>query len=208
MLCSMLDSHPDIRCELELLHRQHYRNGPTGIESHLRERLFDRSDLPIRGCKILYHQMFGLRNSKQVVSALRRLDCKFVHLMRWNQLDSFVSHVLAKRSKIWNAFRSRSIDQYFIQHRPNIHEEYNQPIKIDPAAYLTYKAKTVRWAKRVSQLCPDAFRIHYEDIDHRMPALLDFLGASPARLTADTVKLRIIPKSELVVNYAELKALL
>jgi LPS sulfotransferase NodH len=208
LLCSLLDSHPDVRCELELLHRERYRGGLAGTEAHLRSQLFDLPGPPIRGCKILYHQTFGIRTSAKLVALLRQLDCKFIHLIRWNQLDSFVSHMLAKRSRIWNAFRSKHVNRHFVQERPGIHEEYNQPIYIDPIEYMAYKEKTRVWARRIGELCPDALRVHYEDLYERMPMVLEFLGAKAAPLTADTIKLRTRPKSELILNYDELKTLI
>ena len=209
-LCSYLDSHPDITCKFELLHRNHYKGTIAGVHDYLASRVFDVAPTPFRGFKMLYHQMWGRKTPDcyMIQSILKSFGCKVIHLTRRNHFESFVSKCLARRSKVWNVFRTKKADKHFTMERPGIIDEYNRPITVNPEEYLAYIQKLNRWQQAVNELYHDCFKVSYETLEMQLYDVADFLGAPRKPMTCDTIKLRTKSMSEVVSNYDEVKDLL
>lgn len=203
LLCSMLDSHSEIQCKLEVLHRKHYNGPAQNVEEYL-TRLSEARTKPVFGFKIMYHQMWGFNTPgyRTIAEALTRNKVKIIHLIRPNYLDTFLSQLLASRSDVWNAFESRRIDKHFIMKQPDTIEKYNSAVQIDIGKFDEYCQRYSRWSDLIDRTF-QSFRVTYERIQWSSE-VLDFLGVPRQDLVGDTVKLRTQSKADLISNYQEL----
>lgn len=200
MLCSYLDSHSKITCDLEVLHRKRYNGEVTGTRKHIKE-LITTAPTPIFGFKVLYHQMWGLKTTGFYVirEVLHSLDLKFIHIIRRNKLESYVSQILARQSSIWNAFENRRVDNHFIKLDESTLKRYNQPITISIPEYERYVKRSKQWEDAIRSSY-DCLEIAYEDLPATLPSVLNHIGVEHEELTCETVKLRTKPLSELITN--------
>lgn len=202
LLCSRLNTHPDIECHLEILHRKHYKGSVRGVPKYLREKAA-AGEKKHYGFKIMYHQLWGYKTAgfNRIAAAIRRN--KIIHLTRPNHLDAYLSLLLARQSKVWNAFETQQIDRHFIQNQPDTDEKYNQPVVVDVAAYDKFSARYKRWIRLIKDTYPDAYHATYDEVSESLGPIQEFLRVRRADLKGDTVKLRTKTKRELIVNYDE-----
>lgn len=210
-LATLLDSHPDIDCKLELLHKVHYRGNTAGAKAHLDDKLFGISAAKYRGFKVMYHQMRGINSAAcQELANLftKTYLCKIIHIRRRNLLETFVSHRLAQRSGVWNlgaqTIRSKASTKLT---QAQCRLAYNRPMTLDPADYRLFVSRIREWEAKALQLFPGCFEVFYEDLPGAAYAVLDFLDAPQMPLVAKTEKLRQLPLEEIVANYVEMAAI-
>ena len=203
-LCSSLSSHPDITCHLELLHRKNYNGELSGVYKYLADSVFS-AKTKFRGFKLLSHQMWGHNTVGCYIlkSLISSFECKVIHIVRRNHLESYVSNLLAKKSNIWNVFDKERVDNHFVMYTPDIIEKYNQKINIKKHEYDLYCRRALKSEQFIDQLYPNNFKILYEEMPDKIQDVLKYLGAESVQLYSGTVKLRNKCLAELIENYDE-----
>lgn len=228
-LSTLLDSHPDIRCKHELLHKTRFRGTPIEAKEYLDRHIF-YDDGKVNGFKVMYHQMRGISSSDcELFAWLFRefYKCKVVHIMRRNVLDSYISYILAKRSGIYNLFNDNKFNGKWITRQPDLPldtkarinfvnsngqkrisdavELYNNKITIDLADLKDFRDKTKRWEERIPELFPDNIEVYYEDLPN-IPGVCNYLGVSSAVKLSNnrTFRLRRVPVDVICENYDEI----
>lgn len=199
MLMFLLGSHPEIICHGEPydhadkvghLDGRYRRVRSPDIEAtlwlyltqypvaFLYDVLFDHQDRKIAGFKYKIDEAFGAtRPHRQDLqrSIVRDTDIKIIRLKRLDLLAQFISHEVSRRTGVHLVVKAP---------KPTV-----EPFSVSPRQVVDYFTETQRRYKRADE----AYRNHrqmlvyYEDLvqeDHASrPALLEFLGVSPAPMT-------------------------
>jgi len=216
-LSTLLDSHPSIDCDHELLHRMKYRGRAIDAKEYLDRCLFESSSASVRGFKVMYHQMRGPKSiSCHIFSHLFRetYDCKVIHMLR-NKLDVYVSHCLGTQSKLWNILPDK---QQVVAKTGRMYncgnatfedcvEKYNKPVVIDIEHLKMFYKKYAIWENKIKEIFPDHIEVHYEDLPN-VSEILQYLEVNDAPLQAGTQKLRQFSNKELIINYDEVMSVI
>jgi len=135
---------------------------------------------------------------KDVWQYLRRSKVKILHLKRKNLLDRYLSHQLALRSNVWISFKPGN-------------GKFNNPIKLQPQKCFQDFHRTLRRQENIDGFFSEnpKLEIIYEELCdnpiENSKNIQDFLGLNYQALSAKTIKQRIKKKSELILNYNDLK---
>lgn len=215
-LCSLLQSHPDIRAFEELFPKNKrkihwgYQNYPSSSKIlNLREfesykfmeeivfREFQDSVSAV-GFKIFYHQF----RHESVPSTWQYLttdkDLKIIHLKRRNLLSVYLSHTLAKKTNTWtlrNLKKSKNPD----------------PIHLCYEDCLVFFKESQKWEKTGKEVFLDhkLIDIFYEDLvvntDVESRRVQEFLGVKPKSLYASTFRQNTSKLRNSIANYFQLK---
>ena len=126
-------------------------------------------------------------------------NLKIIHLQRRNLLNNFLSLKLALNSKVWMRRKGQPVTSY-------------PPTSLDAGECVEHfqsREHNIREANRFFRRNPK-IDIFYEDLTSKgteqMDAVLHFLGLEPQALTNKILKQNHQKTSELVSNYAQLKA--
>ena len=101
---------------------------------------------------------------------------------------------------------------HWVAKNPETNREYNEPIEIDPADCIDNIRKTLSEQELYNYLFRDnpKMELIYEELvenqEGEIRRILDFLNVEYQPLTVQTIRQRRKPKSEVIVNYKELKA--
>jgi len=203
-LCSALDSHSQIRCKLELLKHGKFNVGVDKVESYLTEKIYTpHTEKPVRGFKIMYHQMWGRETPEfyWICNVLQQFKTKVIHVKRRNFLDHFLSIILARNCDIWNAWTDRRIDKHFVMLGEDTLDRYNQPVHLDVKLMLRKLKSQQKWERSIDAMFPDCFVAQYGETDFGL--IQEWLGVKPEDIKPSTVRMRTRPKRELISNYDE-----
>jgi len=205
LLVQLLNSHPAVRCEGEVLNGFFW----GAIGQRLLLPLCKRQPLPLLyyraarsgaqawGCKLFANQC---SQPRQVVTGLARRDWRIVHLWRRDLLSQALSLEVARATGRW-------------------HRQLNRPegatgVVLDPEAVRLSVAEMLVQHERYQQLLQGIphREVIYEDHladplrrDHAMRELLAWLGLPDAPLTTTLATTWEQPYCELVTNYAEIE---
>ncbi len=202
LLRDLLDSHPNVRCENEILNPKFGRVAP-GKEREiicrdprrLLAKCRSESESDAYGCKLLAHQV---RAPHHVFAELLADGWRIIHIQRRDIFHQAVSYVQASRSGRW------------VRHSDVEHEEDDV---IDAAEFLKIVKRLVRLRARERDVLRELPRlpIIYEDglldsADWQRTAdsIFRFLGVESAPVVSAMKKTSAVPPSERVPNYDEL----
>ena len=179
LLQNLLNSHPDIECQGELLNPMiaPYRYFEGTSRQFLKQAY--ETQKPIRGLRLPYD---SIMHHPAVFRDLQELGYRIVWLSRRNSLEHFVSVKLALYDR--------------------------QRIKVDPIQFLEFRGSQAS-AEVFLDFATRPFNRTHIDFDDLLDpvAMFDlqtFLGAAPRLLTSSTIKGRTIPVHEAVENYNDL----
>jgi len=171
MLVSMLDQHPQIKCEWELLGWEHWKSKQDRYARQL-DLIRDFFEQPcppaVRalGFKLIVHQG-RLGHQHEIREYLRSLGVSVIHIRRRNLLCKYCSHLIAKQTGRWQI---SSPDQ-----------QSCQTVKIDPTEAMAYfrcsledyRRNEAEFAKcRSLTICYEQLSADAETIMQRVFALL------------------------------------
>ncbi len=213
-LLTLLDSHPRVRHLWEPFGehtlrqlKQLHKIQTLGSLLYFEQRLQRVADEQVVGFKILYHQLNENYSEEWGVPSLALIkeaiiadkEIKVIHLKRQNILHSLVSGRMAMKTNQFIMFdeKQRQVDVQ-ISLTP---AECEREFKNNRQEQVTY-----------DKLFADhpLLTVNYEALSANPQIegerLLAFLGLKQRRLQAFTVKQNVRPMSDIVTNYAELKA--
>jgi LPS sulfotransferase NodH len=187
----LLDSHPEIACLGEMI-------SPLGVYAQYREmdlsqfieeRMFGDAE-GVLGFKMPWPWTDEFPG---VWDAFRSLGFRLISLSRRNKLDQYLSVMLADKTGLWDSSAHYPV----------------QRIEIDPRAlrgfFSTVKNVEAFLVDKCSQF--DHLSVIYEDLlrGQGHAELQDFLGVTQAPLHVNTVRSRVVPRSESIANFDMLK---
>jgi hypothetical protein len=213
MLCTLLDSHPEILCHHEVFN-------PTGIyyALGLRDGSFNLGTLAERdrdplaflgrlwasdqGHTCVGFKMTHRQNEAVFLSLLANERIKKIVLRRRNRVRTFVSRKIAETTGVWEAYHPADLPQV----PPPVHvnmEQLVEHIRQDEAYYAG-----IDGSLRASG--QEALPMSYEDlmnVDARRIALrfLEVGDGHGAGLTVKSIRQNPAPLAELVSNFDELE---
>ena len=213
-LGDLLDSHQSVRVAGELFNPDHQhisRNHPLPeglrdmrardpvayLEAFFTQSLDDSTThLGFR----LFHDHARHRPEKRIWTALRRMrNLQVIHLQRRNILKNLLSLKLAMRSSEWQRLEGTPPVRY-------------EPLRIEfkeAIAHIRARERSFARGGRIFRR-HQRTEIFYEDLErdeeHRLEALLRFLGLPSQPLTSSSRKQNQQPTRELIENHAELEA--
>lgn len=187
----LLNSHPDARCDGEIL----CSGGPCdmsdypSVEDFLRQHLHAGSE-KAAGFKMPW---LSFETFPETWGTLRRLDYRLIHLTRDNKLDQFISTKLAIANSAWRSdfgdykIRTIVIDRHEMEAAIN-HWSFQdamlaQAVRSFPHIHMTYEELVLNGGSLA----------------------LNFLGLRPYELKSPFKKQRSGRQIEIVENYGELK---
>lgn len=190
----LLDSHPNVRCEGELF-------APTGrYFSTCRHQDFGRyleeclhsSSRKVVGFKMPW---MSLLDHPEAWEVLESFGYKLILLTRENLLDQYISMMLAKKNNAWRSDYGRIKIKQFQADFDEAESHFRswagqnamlgQALKSHPSIHITYE-----------QLLEG----------EGVATVLNFLGLPPAQLESRFKRQRSGSQSEIIQNYAEMKA--
>ncbi len=215
LLCTLLDSHPDILCHHEIFN-------PSGIfyALHLRDKGFslgsmeERQNDPLEFMQRIWKYRFGCthigfklnrhQNPQVLHTVLEDRQIRKVILKRRNRVKAFVSWLVAESVNQWEVYR----DEDLVKNRPRV--EVDVPALLDNISYCKNYYSEVQEALETSgQAC---FSLYYEDLFNisEQQRLLEFLEVDSRgiELTFRSVKQNPDNLREIVSNYSELESAL
>lgn len=195
-LCSLLDSHPQVGCMREIMHRTRYKGKMGSARSYINETL-STIKKPVKGFKILYHQLRGIDNTAYAIFKYLVNDvykCKVIHIVR-NELDVYISHRRAVASKIWNIYNNsgkyEAIHDRGWQHErmaqntiencdltkqdvDHIIKSYNKDITVDLDDFKIFLQRYRIWKNEIAKSF-DVLEVNYDELPniHRICSILN-----------------------------------
>jgi len=203
LLKQLLDSHPEIKCEGELLNvKDNYVTNPwfqkvvNKFPYHFFQLRSTFSTKSIYGFTLLYYQIY---NPGRILQKLQKDNWKFIQVSRKNNFLQSISHFVALQTNFWhNTFEN---------------EGPVPKITIDPEKFLDW----IKWLvidkanenKIMESL--DHIKVVYEDdlLNEGLWAqttsrIFEYLGTYPAPVMANLKKTYTRPYTEIVENYEDL----
>ena len=178
LLASLLDSHPDIQCDMEILNKKH-----LSVDDVLCNRLKQTVE-SVYGFKVTHQQLdkFQQINPRDFLMSLHQQGWKIIHLQRRNILRQAISEMIAYyRGGQWHDETENPLAQ--------------QKIPID-CQDLLRRMKEIRWtAKQAVQI--------FEWVPH-LPLIYEdhLLPSDQHQATADTIASFLeIPSAAVTSNY-------
>lgn len=203
LLKQLLDSHPEITCEGELLNvadkyvtnsllRKLIYKFPSQFFS-LRSMLTTK---PVYGFTLLFYQYSP---PAKLIGKLVKKNWKLIRIYRENSLDQSLSHLVAEQTKRWHRFEREEIQISKLIISP---EELINRLKIVNNNKVTETKLLEDFAH---------FKVVYEDDlknegdrPETTRKIFEYLGVSPAPVSASIQKTYCRPYSEIIENYEEL----
>lgn len=203
LLKQLLDSHPEITCEGELLNVEE-----KYVTNQLMRKLIYKfpsqffalrsllSKKPVYGFTLLFYQYSP---PAKLIEKLIKKNWKFIRIYRENSLDQSLSHLVAEKTKVWHRFDSE--------------EKETPKLTVSPKE-LKDRLKIVNKNKEAeTKLFEDFahFKVVYEhDLKNQdkwaetTRKIFEYLGVNPAPASASIQKTFSRPYSEIIENYDEL----
>lgn len=201
LLVSLLDSHPGIQCDGEILHVPRPLPAEVVLPRSARAKLRGRA----YGFKLLAHHL-SLQNPSAPAAYLRSFHergFRIILLERRRELEQAVSAIRAHGSQ-YNHTRKHAQGEF-------------SPMRIDPVAVLAalyLMEDSARFLREAMANIP-ALNLVYEDdleAEEQQQRTVDrvcaYLGIPPARVQTDLVKTAPRLASEQLENFSELTAVL
>jgi LPS sulfotransferase NodH len=200
LLKQLLDSHPEITCEGELLNvADKYITNPLLLKLIYKfpSQFFDlRSMLskkPVYGFTLLFYQYSP---PAKLIEKLIKKDWKFIRIYRKNGLEQSLSHLVAEQTRVWHRYDSQEIQTPKLIVKP---EELKNRLKI----VNKNKATETKLFEKFAH-----FKVVYEDDlkneddwAETTRKIFEYLGVNPAPVSASIQKTYKRPYSEIIENY-------
>ena len=211
LLCTLLNSHPDILCHHEVFNPQGifvaltHRDVPFDLGSpQQRDRdplgFLDRVWESGRSYASVGFKWTRGQNELVLASVLADRGVQKIVLRRGNRIKTFVSEKIAHRTDQWEVY----CEQELVAHRPQVcvePEELRRHIALNEQFYDDLRAALIRTAQ-------PHFELEYEASfsPREQTRLLRFLGVDPRRgsLKAASVKQNSTDLRDLVANFDQL----
>lgn len=203
LLKQLLDSHPEITCEGELLNVE-----DKYVTNPLLRKLIYRfpsqfftlrsmfSKKPVYGFTLLFYQY---SQPEKLIGKLIKKNWKFIRIYRENSFDQSLSHLVAEKTKMWHRYNSQEIQTPKLIVTP---EELMYRLEI---VIKNKFAETKHFEKFAH------FKVVYEDDLKNQDnwaettrKIFEYLGVNPAPTSASIQKTYSRPYSEIIENYNEL----
>lgn len=197
MLMSLLNSHPEIIAEHEILARLNRRD-PRDIVAgaYAKQPYYVKA----KGFKVFYYHPLDGNSAALMDDLAGDEDIRVIHLKRRNILRTLLSRKIAGMKNVWAATSTARLDvggkavSFTVD---ELTEGFRRTRAWEVAADRRFAAHA---------LLP----VYYEDLvrdpDGSLAAVLDFLGLPHSALATDMRKQNPESLADLVTNYAELKA--
>lgn len=197
LLVSLLDSHPDIYCEDEILH------DPVLFPLRYVRCRARLSSKDVYGFKLLSYQLQTVQKRITPVLLLRELDradFKIVYLSRRNALRHALSNLYARRTQV---FHHRITDGELV--RPRVHIDLQELITWMEGLERTrnFEIEALRGFDYLPLVYEDDLEnsaCHQQAVDR----LTQYLGISSASVATEMVKITGKHLADTVENYEEL----
>ncbi len=203
LLKQLLDSHPEIQCEGELLNpADKYVANPLLIKLiyrfpypffALRSLL---SKKHVYGFTLLFYQY---SSPEKLIAKLIKKNWKVIRIYRENSLDQSLSHLVAEKTKIWHRYDGL---------------EMQTPQLTIPPEELENRLKIVTSNKKNENKLFEKFKhfkvVYEDDLKNQgdwpetTRKIFDYLGVNPAPVSATIQKTYARPYAEMIENYEEL----
>ncbi len=206
LLKQLLDSHPLIKCEGELL------NEKDGyLTRHFLRRIVYKfplqafnlrafiSNIECYGFTLLFYQYYP---PETILQKLYKNGWKIIHLTRSDAFRQTISHFVARETKLWHRTHSGE-------------SRVEEMIRLDPAEFNFWMNRLLRnkhSEEKIFRRLPH-FMINYEadlkDKKNWQPVcnnIFEYLSLPHAPVRASLKKTYTIPYSRIVENYDELKS--
>jgi hypothetical protein len=213
LLCTLLDSHPEILCHHEvfsplgIFYAPRYRDGSLNLGT-----ADDRDRSPIAFLERLWQENRGHRcvgfkftrgrgqNDTMLRAVLGDHDVRKIVLSRRNRVKAYVSTLIAELTGQWEVFRETDL----IRDKPKV--------EINVDRLQRHVEMTVNYYAEIEESLRNSgqtrLRIAYEDLlqPRQHEQWLDYLGlpSDSFPLVAETVKQNPIELRQLVSNYEDL----
>jgi len=203
LLKQLLDSHPEIKCEGELLN---IKDGylPNELMLKLVYRIpfpfFNYrkwiAKYPVYGFTLLFYQYWP---QNYMLNKLVRNGWKIIYLTRNDSFSQSLSHLVAKQTSVW--------------HRRNDDQEKETKVRINPEEFLNWIKQLQKNKSTENEIIKSLnhFEVVYEndmireDMWSKTTArIFEYLGVYPAPAMANLKKTYSRPYSEIVENYEDL----
>jgi len=192
-LVSLLNSHPSVFCEGELLYQLGRRSIGEVVNSVYSRQA---SYIKAKGFKLFYyHPVNSLHPAMFELS--RRKELYVIHLRRENLLKVMVSHKIAMEGQKWTALHSIKV--------PIL------PFTLDPISLENEFEQTIGWELQAKGLFSDHnyHELNYEDLVSNLEVtyrgVLNFLGISYKEPRSNLTQQGRYKLKSVVQNYDELK---
>lgn len=98
-LAKCLDSHPQIRCYLEILLKgdKHYNPESRKRLAQFLDSFYARNEAPVMAFKVMYNQL--IIDPRPLWYIVKNIDIRVIHLRRDNLLKQHVSNMLNKQNR-------------------------------------------------------------------------------------------------------------
>ena len=203
LLKKLLNSHPEINCEGELLNvKDNYVTHPLLVKAankfpyHFFQLRSAFSPKPIYGFTLLYYQIY---QPLQVLMKLQREGWKFIHIYRNNHFLQSISHFVAMQTNFWHNTSNKSADV--------------QKVTINPDKFLDWIKLLINNKTFENKIIEnlDHIKIVYEDDllnesrwEKTTSRIFEYLNTYPSPVISDLKKTYPRPYSEIVENYTAL----
>jgi hypothetical protein len=192
-LVSLLDSHPDVACwddEIFDIGEAFDKSGLAEPRDFLVHKVFNVDALAV-GFKLLWDAM---ERTPNVWLLLKTLGVKLVHTRRKNLLDSFISYRLATINKAFTCWYGEYKVTTFGADPQDCLDWFEMAERCDEV--IRCQAQTASIPR---------LEVEYKELCDGQDRILEFLDASPLRLTSRLKKQRKGTQSDAITNYKELK---
>ena len=214
MLCTMLDNHPGILCHHEIFNphvigvARSLQNDPSFHIATLEER----EQNPQKILESVWQQnlgnaIVGLKLCWRQHSIYRQIledkDIRKIILKRKNRIRSYVSLLLARKTKEWVIYEGDSIANA----KPKVHIDIN-----DLWSVIKFNKDYYYELENVMENSAQSWKeVWYEDLfeeTFRLDILkfLDISAIHPSHMQSGTLRLNDRPLNELIENYEEIVA--
>jgi hypothetical protein len=203
LLKQLLNSHPEIVCEGELLNAEEkYVTNPLLLRLvyrfpylffALRSML---SKKPVYGFTLLFYQYSP---PAKLIGKLVKKDWKIIRIYRENSLEQSLSHLVAQQTRVWHRYDN---------------QEIQTPKLVITPEELMNRLNIVNTNKKTETKLFENFAHHkvvYEDDlknesdwTETTRRIFEYLGVNPAPVSASIKKTYSRPYSEIIENYDEL----
>jgi LPS sulfotransferase NodH len=205
LLVSLLNSHPDIYCDCEILAKKYVS---TAFFPYLyMDALSRKAKLKgssVYGCKIMSYQLKGQKyiDDAAFIRNLSEKGWKFIHIRRENILDIVLSLMLAKKDNIWEL---RNINGY-----------KQQKLYVDPVELINrikYFKSIFKMEDR-NMMRTKNIRIVYErdllsgNWQAVMDSVFEYLGVEKVKVHSDLKKKFNGSYRDKIINFDEIKKVL
>jgi LPS sulfotransferase NodH len=216
---SRLNTHPEIRCQHELLSPTSRKKFGHEMDLSTEDKLnkfFDHhldSQERFQGFRMLYGQLqlqagvmgYTFAKPSHVSKTIQNRGMRVVHLIRQNFLDLCLSIELSRKKGLWAVTPTVHKSE---RRRKALLDQYNQPVKLDVRNFLDNLEK-YKASQEVMRGLFDPFELEYDSIFSDLHRLQEWLGCNPVELGhPKTLRQRRLPKDQLIDNYREVVELL